>query len=600
MKSPTRKTQDAIISYLRAATEHGTQNQAMRHSFEKLDREYARESDMSAKNRDAKGKNDAGDKNTLRDITVPVLYPQTETAHSYLVGVFLTGYPIFATVSSPENMVAADMMDAVNAQHQVKGGWVRGLSLAMRDGLKYNVMAVEVDWKTKKTYALKLDDKNEVQTRPSNYEGNCIRRLDMYNTFWDNRVPIAEVHENGEFAGFHEIMSRIKLKQLLVDIEDEWKLKNDKEAMESAPDRENFFQPSIVPDKFEVDHERNQGFNWVRWATNMPADDKARINYQDYYEVTTLYARILPDDFGLDVPARNTPQIWKFIIVNNQVVVYARRLTNAHNYLPIIFGSPLEDGLEYQTKSFAENLVDIQDMSTSLWKIKIASARRNVSDRMIYDARFIRPEDINSNNPSAKIPVRTSQYLDDIRKAVYQIPYNEGAAASAVGDAMQIQEMGRSISGISRPVEGQFMKGNRTLGEYQDIRGNGDARLQTMAYLLEAQFFTPIKEIIKYNVLQYVKPSSVYFSVKKTRVEINPQILRDISLDFKMSDGLVSSAKIADSDFLSSLMQLIPQNAELQQRFDIVKLVGYLASLRNVPGLDAFERDAPIPTGAPE
>ena len=63
--------------------------------------------------------------------------------------------------------------------------------------------------------------------------------------------------------------------------------------------------------------------NWLAWAGLSGSDNK--IQYKDMYEVTTLYAKILPADFNMRVPAPNTPQIWKFVIVNNAVLLYAER-----------------------------------------------------------------------------------------------------------------------------------------------------------------------------------------------------------------------------------------------------------------------------------
>ena len=77
MKPPNDKTQDAILRYLQAAIDHGTQNQAMRYSFEKIDQEYAREKNYEKEHLKAKNKNNAGQKRILQDITVPVIYPQT-------------------------------------------------------------------------------------------------------------------------------------------------------------------------------------------------------------------------------------------------------------------------------------------------------------------------------------------------------------------------------------------------------------------------------------------------------------------------------------------------------------------------------------------
>ncbi len=590
MKPPSKQSQEAIVQYMRAAARIGSQSESMRSSLEYIDREYARENNRHPDHIAARIKAMAGNKKVMADITVPVVFPQTESAWAHLCGVFLSGYPIFATVSSPENVMAADMMDAVNAQHQTRNKWVANLMKSFRDGLKYNVMGVEVDWETKRTYGLQRNDTNGLEAKPIQSAGNMIRRIDMYNAFWDNRVPINEVHERGEFGGYHEIISRIALKQLLADLDPEWKLKNDKAAFE-APIAESFhFVPDINANKFKLDPKR-QEFSWENWARGTTNQSGARIQYKDYYEKTVLYARILPEDFDFDVPARNTPQIWKFIIVNSSVCVFAKRLTNAHNYLPTVFGCPYDDGLDYQSKSFAENLVEIQDMSSALWNIRIASGRRNISDRMLYDPRYVRPEDINSSNPSAKIPIRPNQYLDDLRKAVFPFPYNDSASESVIRDSREVVDFGRSISGVSKPSEGQFLKGNRTLGEYNDVRDNGDARMQMAALSIQDNFIGPIKEIIKYNVLQYVETDEIYFSVKKQRVKINPQVLLDAALDFKMSDGILSSSKIADSEFLTMFMQLLPQNQEMMMRYDVVKVVNYLAGLRNVPNLDAFERD---------
>jgi len=78
-----------------------------------------------------------------------------------------------------------------------------------------------------------------------------------------------------------------------------------------------------------------------------------------------LYARILPNDFGMMVPEENTPQVWKFVIINNQVVLYAERLSNAHDYIPIIFGQPLEDDCNSRPKKLCSERIAISTVSDS-------------------------------------------------------------------------------------------------------------------------------------------------------------------------------------------------------------------------------------------
>lgn len=586
----TPKSQDSLRRYILAACRFSRSREDDRTNMELVDREYSRTNFRDLESRNIQIQNQRRRKKLIDDIVVPVLYPQVESMHSYLVGVFLSGYPIFSAVAAPEHSEAVKMMDAVNASHSVRGRWASNLSKAFRDGLKYNKMCVEVIWDKKKGIALQSTDAGYAP-RAITWEGNRIIWRNMYNTFYDPRVHITEVHTEGEYAGYTEIMSKVKFKTFLDNLEPEFRLKNFKEALECGGGESFYYVPEIT-DKVSFDALSTRLTGAAGWLQDMPQKAERRINYRDIYEVVTMYARIIPEEHGVQVPSSATPQIWKFVVVNGSVMIYAEKLKNAHDMFPLVFGMPLNDGLESQTLSFGENLLETQDMSSALWNIKINSARRNVQDRGIYNPEYISEADINSSNPSAKIPLRRNKFLDDIRKAYYPIPYDPTGANAVVQDAAQIVDMGRSISGISKPFEGQFLKGNRTLGEYEDIRGNADARSQTVALLVQEEWISPIKEIIKSNVLQYVKPGAVYFSKQQQEVGINPQAMQDAALDYKLSDGLLPTSKIADLNFLGQLMNAVTTNPEIQAQFDVVKVLSYIGALGNAPDLDAFRRDA--------
>lgn len=592
----TPKSQESLRSYINALCTFSRNRQDDRDTMEIVDREMARQNFRDVESRNAKEQNSRRRKKILDDVVVPVLFPQVESMHAYLSGVFLSGYPIFSAVAAPEHSEAVKMMDAVNAAHSIKAKWATNLSKALRDGLKYNKMCVEVVWNQRKMLGLQTTAEG-ITPKPLQWEGNEIRWRSMYNTFYDPRVEISQVHEEGEYAGYTEIMSKVKFKIFLEDLKPEFRLRNFKEALESGMSQSYYYVPEIT-DKVTFDATTERLTGAASWLHDSPQASGKRINYRDIYEVVTMYARVIPEEHGLAVPQSATPQIWKFVLVNGSVLIYAEKLTNAHNMLPMVFGAPYEDGLGSQTLSFAENLQETQDMASALWNIKLNSARRNVTDRGIYNPEYISEADINSSNPSAKIPLRRNKFLDDIRKAYYPIPYDPSPANAVVQDASQIVDMGRSISGISKPFEGQFIKGNRTLGEYEDIRGNADARSQTMALFVQTQWLTPIKEIIKSNVLQYVKPDAVYFSKASQQVSINPQAMQDAALDYKLSDGLLPTNKIADLNFLGTLMTAITTNPEIQAQFDIVKVMAYIGALGNAPDLDSFRRDATPGTGA--
>lgn len=601
----SRNTQTSVIQYLRNLVSNQTSRIELRQAFEVIDREIARTNNVDEDKLNAKARNALGDKgkNVIQDITVPVVQPQTQAAFAYMVGVFLTGNPIFEMEAGPEMEDAAVQFNTVIQDQQTKMGWVRHLAMSLLDGLKYNLMAVEIDWHKIQTYNLANDATSTVglaKKTQTLWQGNKVRRIDLYNAFWDTRVAPADVHTNGEFAGYTEIMSKIALKKKLAELDNGMNFKEAFESFRGGVGGDIYYVPQVT-DKLNMDPRQNE-YNWSNWfAGNPQKPSKINYNYKGVYELTTLYARILPAEFGMNVPAPNTVQIWKFLIVNGQVVVHAERQTNVHDYLPIIFGQPLEDGLQYQTLSFSEQVVDIQDMASQIWNIKIASSRRNVSDRMVYDPTKVKPEDINSQNPNAKIPIRPNSYGTDIRNAIYQIPFEDRSSQSLIPDALRVVDLGRTITGINAPQEGTFIKGNRTMEEFNTVSANANARLQTMAQLIEAQFFVPVKEIIKMNILQYQQAQSYYDPNSQGTVDVNPVQLRDAVMAFKMADGLLPIDKLVDTQFLTTLLQSILSSPILAQEWDPVALLAYLGKLKNIQGLDKFRRvqNATAPQGTP-
>ena len=90
------------------------------------------------------------------------LHRKVESQLAYLTEVFLSSYPIFPVVSKPQLQAAALEIETVLGESAVHFQWARHLAMAMRDGLKYNLLAVEVDWKEQRVYSLKNDVNKEV------------------------------------------------------------------------------------------------------------------------------------------------------------------------------------------------------------------------------------------------------------------------------------------------------------------------------------------------------------------------------------------------------------------------------------------------------
>lgn len=588
-----KKAQQGIVEYVKTAYSSLNANWDLRSKMRAMDLAYMREQDLTSEHAKAKTANTYGDKTKFQNITVPVVLPQVEAAVTYQSSVFLTGTPLFGVVSNPQYIDEALQMETIIEEQSIRGGWVRELILFFRDGFKYNLSAIEATWDSVVTAALDTNiEFSPTQAKPKEviWQGNKLKRIDPYNLIFDTRINPAEIYSRGEFAGYTEFMSRIELKDFINKLPDKL-VDNVVAAFESGlggGGYESYYIPTINPNA-SITKSRHGAFNWSAWAGL--ADIQSKINYKDGYEVTTLYGRILPSDFGLKVPAANTPQVWKFIIVNGSVLIYSERQTNAHGNLPILFGQPLEDGLGYQTKSLAENALGFQDITSALWNSVIAARRRAISDRGIYDPSRISSEHINNDNPAAKIPVRPSAYGKPVQDTYFPIPFRDDQSSLIMQETKEIMQMANQVSGQNPARQGQFVKGNKTRDEFQTVMGNANGRDQLVAMLYEAQVFTPLKEILKLNILQYQGGTSLYNREMQQTVEIDPVALRKAMVEFKVSDGLTPTDKLINSDILQVAMQTIASSPQIGSQYNVGPLFSYFMKTQGAR-ITEFEKSA--------
>jgi hypothetical protein len=593
------KSQQGIIEFHKQAKQQFRRQGNLRETMRDVDLAYAREADKSQDHQRAKRANRYGDKDRFQNVTIPIVMPQVESAVTYQASVFLTGIPLFGVASSPSFEDEALMMETTIDNQATRGGWTRELTMFFRDGFKYNLSALECAWDREVTWTPETDLEFQggriAKPKQVIWEGNVLRRWNMYNTFFDNRVAPAEMYKKGDYAGHTELMSRIQLKQLINSLP-EVRKENIKKAFESstgainvggAGDDESYYIPHINPRTLMESGLSSAGFNWSAWAEIAGANQS--IQYKDIYEVTTLYARIMPSDFSMNLPQANTPQVWKFIIVNHNVLIYAERQTNAHGYIPVLFGQPLEDGLNYQTKSLAENVSPIQDITSAISNANIAALRRAISDRVLYDPSRITEAHINNPNPSAKIPVRPAAYGKAVSESVYAFPFRNDQAPYNSQQIQQYGAMANMISGQNPVRQGQFVKGNKTQSEFDTVMGNANGRDQLIAIGYESQVFTPLKEILKINILQYQGGVTLYNREKETNVKIDPVQLRKAVMEFKISDGLTPTDKLMDSDTFSVALQQVGTSPAIGSGYNVPQLFSYLMKLKGA-NLKPFEK----------
>lgn len=558
---------------------------------------YYREADSTRQQQMAAASNLAGDTSKMQNVTIPIVMPQVESALAYHAGVFLSGYPIFGTVAPPEFADAITQMDTVIGENSLRAGWSQELMKTIRNGLKYDLGACEVSWEKRKSYNIgtpAIDNISTGSVDDTVYEGNFIKDLSPYNTILDTRVSPDRNHIEGEFAGYTEMVSAVNLKQRMDEL-DPLDTMNFRAAFESpssisAPgDMSAAFYTPIINAQALLAPTQNT-FSWGAFFSADSGNNNSRIQYRDAYEWTVIYVRMIPSVFGITSRNKNHVQIWKFILINRNVVIYARQQTNAHNLLPIIVCKPSNDGMAYQSKSFSQNAEPFQYVASALINSAIESQRRKVYDRIFYDPLRVSKKDIDNVSSVARIPVRNSTYNKDIGSAVHVSPYRDEGVSEVLSFSQNVAQMADIVNGQNRVQQGQFQKGNKTRQEFDTVMSNANARQQMAAIAMEATFFAPLKEIIKSNILQYQPPVSLTNTSTQKAVKVDPMMLRKAMTSFKLSDGLLPTSKMVDSNIFQTIMQTAQAIPGIQAEYDIMGMFNYNMKLAGADWLDSFKR----------
>lgn len=597
----SKKSQEGLRTFHQLVCQQTDKQYNLREQFRQIDLSYLRTKDLTTEQWRAKLANALGDSNRIQNITIPIVKPQVAAAVDYQAAVFLTDYPLFGVVSDPQWEKQAIQFQAIIEENSIRGGWVREFLLFFINCFKYNLAAVEVTWDRVITAAIETDlnYKGGKEGKPKQviWQGNCVRNWDMYNTYFDTRCKPYEIPTMGEFVGNTQLMSKTALKTFINTLETKL-IENIIPALESPcgvtgygnSDGYGYYIPQLNPDAL-VDANAQYGVDWVAYAGLTQNKNNTAINYKGIYEVTTEYVRILPSDFDIRAPAPNTPQIWKLIWINHQVLIYAERQTNAHEKIPVLFGQTDEDGLGYQTKSLAKDAEPFQDVASALMNSVLASRRRAATDRVLYDPSRIAEAQINNPNPSAKIPVRPSAYGKPVSEAVYPFPFNDNQAGITLQEISSLVQFANVLNGQNAARQGQFVKGNKTDGQWETTMQNATSKDQRSALLLEAQVFTPFKEIIKINTLQYQQSGAVYSDSLQRDVQIDPLELRKATLNFKVTDGVTPKEKVISSDTLKVGLQVIGSSPQLGQAYNVGPLFSYLMQTENAD-LTPFEKSS--------
>lgn len=543
-----------------------------------------------------------------KPVVNPIIISQVDSMVAYLGEVFLSGYPLFPVVANPDKREDAEALEGMIQDHLTLSESIPDLQLLLRDAVKYNLWALEADWEPIKTYTPYMDIIDLSSGASKNKEDikhiNSLNRLNLRNTHYDDRVEISKVDSEGDFAGYTKIYTRNNLKDLLNYLSNE-KLLSDNSVVNSAlgsgTEYNDWRDDPVVSDWTQTAN-RPGITNWDvfgGWTDTPEQSDgykrSVACNDSGTYLVHKFYIRIIPSDFDMKIPNRNSVQVFKVRMVNRDSIISVEPYTGANGRLGIFFGQALEDGMELQTQSFAELATPIQNASTRLFNARFMAANRAIEDRALVNTDMIRMSDVNKPNPIAKIPVKANGLQDNVMDNAYKsIPFSWQGTEGLVQDAMTITSWASDLSGINKAQQGQFTKGNRTMYEFNSINSSAENRQRLVALVLEYRLFQKAKDQMKLNILQFGEDTIITSPRSNKPLQVSIEQLQQAGLQFEVSDGYTPKSKMANTDSLMAITNLIATSPILQQQMgsQLPAMIAQLATLMGVRGFDQFSQVA--------
>ena len=563
----------------------------LRNRFEYIDMAIERTSDTTREKLKSLQAHRLGRKDRMRSYEVPLIAEKVDTLHTKLTDFLLTGSPVFAMVGvrgNAQSQNVANQYTALMEQDQERFGWQSELSDCLRDSIVYNCMAMELTWASGATSSLVTQSAGQARTaRSEEYQGIKLKHIDPYNFVFDTTVPLHELQSRGTHAGYLERHSYLSLYELLQTLDPAYKQPDAiAMALKGSNATSNYFEPTLHP--LEQDKRNADEMNWAEHfglaAANGTVDADAQATV-GRYEVFTLYYRCIPAHVGIG--SNDTLQdamksaVFKLVYIGD-ALIYAQPLAQAFAGLPI-FAAHLRNGKRgFGVNSFAEDLEDVQDSATAMLNGSLSSMRKAVGDRMLYDARFIKSEDINSANPVSKIPVRIHGFGTKLSDTYAVVPYRDDISQWMFQHIQFAGTMADNVSGINRATQGNFTKGNRTMQEFNTIMDNSEGRLYKHAIQLESRFFAPLKRAIKLVYMQNVSSQDIISRTLEQNVRIDPMEMLKYEVVYRMADGINSVGKQMNTDVLTAALNTIAQSPVLATRFDIAGIFAELMATQRV------------------
>lgn len=499
---------------------------------------------------------------------VSIIFPYSlailETWLAYLSGTLLDP-PIFRYNGvGAEDEYGAMLMEKIVGLHCHRFSVGANLHTWIRDALVYGFGVAVPSW-------------GIINNRNGIFEGNRLVNVDPYMCLPDPNCPIHEVQQS-EFFGWCE---RTNLMDLL-------RRERDGEFF-NVRYLKHFDTRTSIYSYDESDREINSG--------RTRPSEYAGVNPVD---VIHLYANILPDEWGLG--SSEYPEKWYFAIAGDTVVIKAQPMDLDHNMFPVGIASPDFDGYSITPTSKIETLKGLQGVLDWLFNTHIAAVRKAVNNTYVIDPFRVNINDI--TNPKSKnggvIRLRRPAWGTDVRNVLMQMPVND-VTDDHINDSSWLVQWMEKISGTDSALMGSLRDNGPERLSSQEFLGTqmgGLTRVDRALKMISIQGMRDLGYLFASHTQQFMtEPMSVritgdwveYFAKAYGTAPSHLSVYPDqLSINFDVMIDDASMMQGNQSAVWLKIFEVITQNPQLQQQYDLFKVFEHIAVGAGAKNIDKF------------
>lgn len=503
------------------------------------------------------------------DEKLPLAWAQLDECMTYMATVLAPDEGIYTAMAPVEQQAVAKGFSALMNQHAEKFNHYAALLRMIFDALKYNEGAVLPMWREMRGNRVKRTASGAVTiTNDTVYMGNELRPVDMYNLIYDASVPLAKVHCDGEYFAVFDMITAFR-------------------ALKSEADGEIW-----NADRFIMDNWRR---HYYREKPVIGSQVRELSGVTDWYQILgthggmaegdgstvaiergQIYMWLKPKEWGLSDSADY--EIWRFTTMHRRYVVNAVRLSNAHGMLPLCATRPINDGFNWQTRSFGDLLTPMNRFAS----FEINVHQRAVRKELVGGVTIYNPEIIpllgqaDADMAGSKIPTNSTAQDINIRNHVVQL--NDSPDTSNIANNLEMAD------GIMQKIlptdQARQVAGLERATQYQAAAMVQSSHRRNLMYakFINGDAMVPCRHIQMMNIFQFQQRVRIIDPQTGRLTEIDPTEFSDLELEFQVADGLRGIDKTAlilhSRDTLNSLLQ-----SNQAGQVDIVSLINHISTL---------------------